>query len=236
MKIPLAREGTKEMLLTLALATGWAVLWLALGLWPVSLLGPLLLFVVLMFFRDPPRKIPTGTGLILSAADGKVTHVQRLEKDAALGGPALRISVFLSVANVHVNRAPCSGRVVDTKLREGLYLDARDESCADKNACNTLTLAPDAPIKGPVLIKQLAGKIARRIVCNAGPGDRLAAGEKFGMIKFGSRTDVILPDQPGLEVLVTVGQKVAAGTTVLAKIVLPQVVPGSTLRPDGVSV
>lgn len=236
MKLPLAAEGAREMLIALALCAGWAVLWIALGLWPVSLVGVLLLLVVLMFFRDPYRVIPTGQGLILSAADGRVTHVQRIEKEPTIGGPAVRVSVFLSVANVHVNRAPCAGRVLDTCLREGLYLDARDESCADKNACNTMTLAPARPIKGPIIVKQLTGKIARRIVCNVGPGASLAAGEKFGMIKFGSRTDVTVPEQPGLEVLVKVGQKVHGGTTVLAKVVQPRQIGEPTPRPDNIAV
>lgn len=236
MKLPLAREGTREMLIALAVSAGWAVLWIALGPWPVSLVGALLLGAVLMFFRDPNRVIPKEQGLILSAADGRVTHVQRIEKEPTIGGPAMRVSVFLSVANVHVNRAPCAGRVLDTKLREGLYLDARDEACADKNACNTMTLAPDRPIKGPIIVKQLTGKIARRIVCNVRAGDRLATGEKFGMIKFGSRTDVIVPEQPGLEVLVKVGQKVHGGTTILARVVQPQLAGGPVESRNAVTV
>jgi phosphatidylserine decarboxylase len=222
MKLPLAWEGTREMLIALAVSVGWAALWIALGVWPASLVGVLLLGAVLMFFRDPYRAIPTGEGLILSAADGRVTHVERIETEPTVGGAAVRVSVFLSVADVHVNRSPCAGRVIDTKLREGLYLDARDEGCAQKNACNTMTLAPERPIRGPILVKQLTGKIARRIVCNVGAGGRLAAGEKFGMIKFGSRTDVIVPEQAGLEVLVKVGQKVYGGTTILARVVQQQ--------------
>jgi phosphatidylserine decarboxylase len=175
-----------------------------------------------MFFRDPNRKVPAERGLILSAADGRITHIEQIDKHPLIGGPAVRVSVFLSIASVHVNRSPCAGLVIDTRLREGLYLDARDEHCADKNACNTVTLAPDRPLAGPIIIRQLTGKIARRIVCNVGRGEGLAAGQKFGMIKFGSRTDVIVPHQPGLEVLVKVGQKVHAGTTVLMKLVSPR--------------
>ncbi len=148
----------------------------------------------------------------------------------------MRVSIFLSVLSVHVNRAPCAGTVVGTKLREGLFLDARAEDCADKNACNTVTLAPDKPIAGPILVKQLTGKIARRIVCGVGPGDRLAAGQKFGMIKFGSRTDVIVPEQPGLEVLVRVGDKVHAGSSILARVNQPQAVSEPSERGNGVTV
>jgi phosphatidylserine decarboxylase len=171
-----------------------------------------------MFFRDPNRRIPTGEGLILSAADGRVTHVERVARHPLVGGPALRVSIFLSVADVHVNRSPVAGQVVDTKIREGLYLDARDAECADKNACCTMTLAPDKPFKGPIIVRQLTGKIARRIVCNVKPGARLGAGEKFGMIKFGSRTDVIVPEQPGLAVVAKVGDRVRGGTSVLMKV------------------
>jgi phosphatidylserine decarboxylase len=209
------------MLTVLGVAAGWAVLSWAIGLPVLAVLGVLLLFVVLMFFRDPNRRIPTGEGLILSAADGRITHVERVEKHPLVGGPAVRISIFLSVANVHVNRSPVAGRVVDTKIREGLYLDARDPECADKNACCTMTLAPDKPFRGPIIVRQLTGKIARRIVCNVKPGERLAAGEKFGMIKFGSRTDIIVPQQPGLEVVAKVGDRVCGGTTVLMKVALP---------------
>jgi phosphatidylserine decarboxylase len=222
MKLPLASEGTREMLIAAGICLAWAGLWTAAGRWPMALVGVLLLAAVLMFFRDPDRAIPTQQGLILSAADGRVTHVQRIQDEPTVGGPAVRVSVFLSVADVHVNRAPCPAKVIDTNLREGLYLDARDESCADKNACNTMTLAPEPPIQGPIIVKQLTGKIARRIVCNVRPGDCLAAGQKFGMIKFGSRTDVIVPEQPGLEVLVKVGQKVHGGTTILARVVRPR--------------
>lgn len=203
------------MLIATAIAAGWAVLSWAIGLPVLAVLSAVLLFAVLMFFRDPNRRIPTGEGLILSAADGRVTHVERVDKHPLVGGPAVRISVFLSVANVHVNRSPVAGRVVDTRIREGLYLDARDPECADKNACCTMTLAPDKPLAGPIIVRQLTGKIARRIVCNVKPGARLDAGEKFGMIKFGSRTDVIVPEQPGLDVRVKVGDRVRGGTSVL---------------------
>jgi phosphatidylserine decarboxylase len=218
MRIPLAVEGTREMLIALAVCVAWAGLSWAVG-WPIlAILGVLLLAVVLMFFRDPNRRIPGGAGLILSAADGRVTHVEQVEKHPLIGGPAVRISVFLSVASVHVNRSPCGARVIDTKIREGLYLDARDPECADKNASCTMTLAPAGPLRGPIVVRQLTGKIARRIVCNVAAGDRLDAGQKFGMIKFGSRTDVIVPQQLGLRVLVRVGDKVRGGTTVLARI------------------
>jgi phosphatidylserine decarboxylase len=218
MRLPLASEGKREILIALVVCLGWAILWTVVGVWPVSFVGALLLAAVLMFFRDPNRKIPQGQGLILSAADGRVTHVEQVENHPLVGGPAVRISVFLSVASVHVNRSPVAGRVVDTKIREGLYLDARDPECADKNACNTMTLSPDGPFKGPIVVRQLTGKIARRIVCNVKAGDRLAAGEKFGMIKFGSRTDVIVPEQPGLEVVAKVGERVCGGTSVLMKL------------------
>ena len=237
MRIPLAREGTREMLIALAVAAGWTVLSWAVGLPVLAVLGAVLLFAVLMFFRDPNRRIPTGQGLILSAADGRVTHVERVEKDPLVGGPAVRVSVFLSVANVHVNRSPVAGRVVETKIREGLHLDARDPQCVDKNACNTMTLAPDKPFQGPIIVRQLTGKIARRIVCNVKPGERLAVGEKFGMIKFGSRTDVIVPAQPGLEVVAKVGDRVRGGTSVLMKVTQPQVQadPNETTTPAAAS-
>jgi phosphatidylserine decarboxylase len=218
MRIPLAREGAREILIALAVLAGCAGLSWWFGQPVLAVPGVLVLGAVLAFFRDPDRAIPAGPGLVLSAADGRVTDVQKIENHPLVGGPAVRISVFLSVADVHVNRSPCAGRVIDTEFRQGLYLDARDRDCADKNASNTIRLAPDGPLAGPVVVIQLAGKIARRIVCNVASGDRLAAGQKFGMIKFGSRTDVMVPVQAGLEVVVRVGQKVYGGTTVLMRL------------------
>jgi phosphatidylserine decarboxylase len=215
------------MLIGLAGLVVWVGLSWLIDLPILAVPGALLFGALLTFFRDPDRVIPAGPGLVLSAADGRVTDVQRVENHPLVGGPAVRISVFLSVASVHVNRSPCAGRVVDTTLREGLYLDARDRDCADKNACNTITLAPDGPLAGPVIVRQLAGKIARRIVCNVSGGDRLEAGQKLGMIKFGSRTDVIVREQAGLEVVARAGQKVHGGSSILARMVAVQAVSGA---------
>jgi phosphatidylserine decarboxylase len=218
MKIPLAREGAREILIGLAVLAAWAGLSGWIGQPILAVPGVLLFGAVLVFFRDPDRATRAEPGLVLSAADGRVTDVQRVANHPLVGGPAVRISVFLSVGDVHVNRSPCAGRVIDATRQGGLYLDARDRDCADKNASNTIRLAPDGPLAGPVIVRQLAGKIARRIVCNVASGDRLEAGQKFGMIKFGSRTDVIVPEQAGLQVVARVGQKVHGGTTVLMKV------------------
>ncbi len=223
MKLPLAWEGTREMLAAVVVAAGWVTLWLAIGFWPMALLAVLPLGAILTFFRDPGRNIPVEPGLILAAADGRITHVEWTEMDPILGRPAVRISTFLSIVDVHVNRAPCRGHVLGAKRRNGLFLDARDGASFKKNTSNTLVLMPEGPLPGPIIVKQITGKIARRIVCNVKVGDRLAAGQKFGMIKFGSRTDVIIPRQSGLEILVRVGQKVHAGMDILAHVVQPQV-------------
>lgn len=145
----------------------------------------------LYFFRDPDRRVPPESQLIVSAADGKVTDVEKLE-DGPLGyGPCWRISVFLSVFDVHVNRSPVPGKVLRAEHEPGKYLDARAPECATQNERYTWLLA--TPDGQHVVVRQIAGLVARRIVPWARQGDTLERGERFGMIRFGSRTDLFLP-------------------------------------------
>jgi phosphatidylserine decarboxylase len=170
---------------------------------------------VVWFFRDPRRAIPTETDLLLSPADGTVTHAGEVDDPDFPGGRALRVSIFLSVFNVHVNRLPRSGRVTAVRYFRGAYLDARHHECAVRN--EQLWLDLEEPNGRRVRVKQIAGAIARRIVCWLKPGDEVTAGERYGMIKFGSRTDVLVPVEPGVEVLAKVGDKVRGGVTVLMR-------------------
>ena len=170
--------------------------------------GILALFC-LYFFRDPEREVPCGD-VAVSPADGKVVVV-RPEN----GGQ--RISIFLNVFDVHVNRTPIPGRVVDIRYREGQFLVASKEEASHSNEQNTITVEGTVAGKAThIEFKQIAGLIARRIVCYKKPGDTLRAGERVGLIKFGSRVDVQLG--PEWEVAVRVGQRVSAGSSVIARI------------------
>lgn len=186
---------------------GWHPLWLAAGL-PLGF--------VLWFFRDPERKIPAAEGVLLAPADGVVRAVEARPANPPPGWPpdaAARVSVFLSVFDVHVNRSPCAGRVWSAEYRPGRFLDARDESSAFRNEAMTWRIRP-AEGGGDVVVRQIAGAVARRIVAWKKPGDSLAAGERFGMIRFGSRTDLFLPE--GWEACVRPGARARAGVTPLA--------------------
>jgi phosphatidylserine decarboxylase len=166
------------------------------------------------FFRDPERIIPTDAGALLSPADGTVTHVSEVDEPDFPGGRAFRISIFLSVFNVHVNRTPRSGRVTRVQYFPGGFLDARHPECGVRNEQLWIDLEEAGR---PMRVKQVAGAIARRIVCWLKPGDEVKAGERLGMIKFGSRTDLLLPADTALDVRVKVGDKVHGGSTVLAR-------------------
>lgn len=169
---------------------------------------------VVWFFRDPPRRIPTDADALISPADGTITHVETVTDEPDFPGPALRVSIFLSVFNVHVNRVPRPGRVTAVRYFHGAYLDARHADCAKRNEQLWLDFA-EAGTGTPLRVKQIAGAIARRIVCKLKAGDEVASGDRYGMIKFGSRTDVILPVARVREVMVQVGDKVKGGATVL---------------------
>lgn len=220
----LARDGLREMLIsTVTLgAGGGAAAWAALNgspLWwalAIPLLG--LWLFTLAFFRDPHRVVPQGPGLLVAPADGRVTEVSRVESVPGIDGPALRISIFLSVFDVHINRSPCAGRVVKTDYRPGEFLDARHPECGVRNEAMTVTMEPEAGVPGPLFVKQIAGLIARRIICRARPGDSLGRGERFGLIKFGSRTELTLPWADHVKPAVKVGDTVRGGVTVMATV------------------
>jgi phosphatidylserine decarboxylase len=172
---------------------------------------------VMGFFRDPPRTIPTDADALISPADGTVSHVETIDEPDFGGNPALRISIFLSVFNVHVNRVPRSGTVTAVRYYRGEFLDARHADCHVRNEQLWIDIA-ERFTRRPIRVKQISGAIARRIVCKLKAGDEVTAGERFGMIKFGSRTDVIIPAAMAKEVLVKVGDKVSGGKTILMRL------------------
>jgi phosphatidylserine decarboxylase len=176
---------------------------------------------VLFFFRDPKRCGTFQLGDLCSPADGTITEITRLEDYQPLGGPAVRIGMFLSLLNVHVNRSPCSGTVRSLDYRPGEYLDARHPESGRRNESNTLLFDPDHPMPGPIEVRQVAGFLARRIICHARADQHFAIGSRFGLIKFGSRTELVIPQHGGTEILVRLGDKVRAGLTVLARQRIP---------------
>ncbi len=179
--------------------------------YPLIAVCLLLLLFTLYFFRDPERKIPRGENLILSPADGKLVLISNLEQADYLGVPAVQLSIFLSPLNVHVNRVPWSGKVGYFRYIKGDFIVAYDHAASEKNERTEIGIERNGQ---RILFKQIVGSIARRIVCPLKVGDDLRAGERFGMIKFGSRMDIILPQ--GATVKVGEGEKVVGGETVIA--------------------
>ena len=186
------------------------LVWLT-GEWAWAIAPILLAAFFLWFFRDPERQIPSEAGLVVSPADGVVTETAAIETP---DGPRRRISIFLSVFNVHVNRSPIAGTVTALRYQKGLYLNAMNPASADRNEQNSITVRGQGY---EVVFKQIAGLLARRIVCTLREGDQVERGQRVGLIKFGSRVDVLLP--AGAELRVKVGQRVIGGSSVLA--VLP---------------
>lgn len=177
-----------------------------------------LVLPVLVFFRDPSRRIPDEPGVLLAPADGKVTDVAEVAENDFIGGAALRIGIFLSVLDVHINRAPCAGRVGYIKARPGKFFNAlRVDSASRHNESNCVGLNCTDHPAGKVMVKQITGAIARRIVCDCRIDDELSAGQRFGMIKFGSRTELFAPLDARAEVLVSTGDTVRAGTTLMVR-------------------
>lgn len=215
------RHGFWEMLigsfvlLVTAAALGYA--WKPLAI----LILPILIWLF-AFFRDPERALPVEQHTLVSPADGTVSDVTEIAHDELLGGPAVRVGIFLSVFNVHVNRAPCDGKVLTVTYKKGKFINAmKHGQASEENESNTIVLAEPTTGKPTVVVKQIVGLIARRIICTARPGDTLARGERFGMIKFGSRTELTIAKWLNPTVKVTPGQSVRGGADVIATLGSP---------------
>ncbi len=179
-----------------------------------------------MFFRDPERLCPSEPNLLLAPADGRVTDIETVDEDGLIGGPSLRIGIFLSIFNIHLNRAPCNARVETITYKKGKYINAMNPQSGRINESNNLVLVRTDSPADRLIVRQISGAIARRIVCATAEGRELAGGERFGMIKFGSRTELYVPvnsnlgkHEPGaryeIKCLVQIGDRVKAGLTPL---------------------
>jgi phosphatidylserine decarboxylase len=214
-RLPFARWGLAELQLM-----GWPLLLLtavfAYYLWYVAPVFAVLLALVVWFFRDPRRRVPQEAGMMVSPADGKIAEITRLERDEFIGGPAVRVGIFLSIFNVHLNRSPAAARVVALRYFPGKFLNAMKPESARENESMWIGFEEETPPHRRLIVRQIAGAYARRIVCGLRPGEVVGRGDKFGMIKLGSRTELILADEPGLRIDVKVGDRVKAGTSVLA--------------------
>lgn len=189
-----------------ATATWFVSLWLAL------VFVALFLFT-LAFFRDPDRCVPADPNLIVAPADGRITDIVEVDENEVLKTKTRRVGIFLSIFDVHTNRAPIDGRIIYCQPRKGTYLDARDPDCSEKNEAMTWAFQNS---RATIVVRQISGAIARRIVGWAKVGDELKKGERFGMIRFGSRTELYLSFEA--EVLVKTGDHVSGGSTVVARL------------------
>ncbi|MDQ2825133.1 MAG: phosphatidylserine decarboxylase [Verrucomicrobiota bacterium] len=179
----------------------------------LSLLFVLLIFYTVVFFRDPDRVAPSDADAVLAAADGTVADIVEIEETEILKTKTHRVGIFLSIFDVHTNRAPIDSRVIYRQHRRGLCLDARRKECSEKNESMTWAFQN---ARATIVVRQLTGAIARRIVGWARVGDELKKGDRFGMIRFGSRTEVYLP--LNAQVLVKVGDHVSGGSTIIARL------------------
>jgi phosphatidylserine decarboxylase len=207
--VRVAREGWPFIAIAWVLVLGAAFLW-----WPLAVLLAIVAIWVVAFFRDPIRPGPRGERYVVAAAEGHVVFVTEIDEPMYLKERAVRISIFLSVFDVHVNRYPVDGTIELVHYNKGKFLHAADEKASLDNEQSSVGIRGP---RGRVLVRQIAGLIARRIVTDAKPGDRVKQGDRLGLIRFGSRTDVFLPLSTKAVVKVKPGDKVLVGGTVLAE-------------------
>jgi phosphatidylserine decarboxylase len=224
MRIPLTKYGMPQVAyypsLTALLMLLVLCLHVVLPIWLMVILELLLgaiLAWLLSFFRDPQRTIINDSNVLLSPADGTIADIETVDEPSAIGGKALRIGIFLSVFNVHINRAPCTVRIENITYKKGEFKDARDPAAGKVNESNDVVMVRLREPTDKLLVRQISGAIARRIVCETKPSDELAAGQQFGMIKFGSRTELYLPADNKFKCMVNIGDRVKAGLSILVR-------------------
>ncbi len=227
MRIPLTKYGWPQVVIfpagVLALMVACPLAgaaWGGLPLWAIISIETLLASVcvwILTFFRDPYRSPPSAQNLLLAPADGRITDIEIVAEDNFIGGDALRVGIFMSIFNAHINRAPCNAKVEKITHKKGKYKNAANPQSGRVNESNDLSLIRTNSPKDRLIVRQISGAIARRIVCEVSEGQVLTGGEKFGMIKFGSRTELYVPARENVKCLVQIGDKVKAGLTTLVR-------------------
>ncbi len=200
----MVKEGFPFVIFPLLIALGF----LYFGFWFIASVFMLLTAFMVFFFRDPKRTVPTASGIIVSAADGKVTRIEEND-DGKL------VSVFLSPLDVHINRAPIAGKIVEIEYVSGKKVPATRNDASFVNERNSIKIVGE---NMTVVCTQIAGIVARRIVCWSKSGDKLEIGQKYGLIKFSSRTDLLMPKN--VELFVKIGDRVVGGETIIAKLIL----------------
>jgi len=220
----ITKHGLKEVVvLTIVLLCVCAIgCWLAATVcWAFGIISLLALIVwgwVLWFFRDPTRNTPTDEGLFISPADGIVADITPLGPESRLAKNGVQIGIFMNVFNVHVNRIPCDGQIEDIAYQKGAFLDVRDPNASERNESATIRMThTHKGQKYTIIVRQIAGLVARRIVTALEKGQTVTRGQRMGMIKFGSRLELLLPQELAGEICVSIAQQVLAGETILAK-------------------
>lgn len=219
--MPLTRYGFRECLLITAVCVAGAIVAIFFALWWLLGLIIVIWLALLAFFRDPIRSQPAELGAddALSPADGTISAVEHVDHHEATDGPAVIVRIFLSILNVHVNRIPVDGEIVDLIYRPGKFLDARSEESAKVNESNLIVMRTAHGER--IGVRQVSGAVARRIVCDLKEGQRVQRGAKFGMIKFGSTTELILPRPQDVTVHVKKGDRVKGARTILTTLPAP---------------
>jgi phosphatidylserine decarboxylase len=225
MRIPLTKYGWPQVVIFPAVVLALMIICLLAGkaflpFWAIVAIELLLASVciwALAFFRDPYRSPPSDENLLLAPADGTITNIETVQEDNFIGGSALRIGIFLSIFSTHINRAPCNVKIEKITYKKGKYKNAANPQSGRVNESNELALIRTDSPKDRLIVRQISGSIARRIVCKASQGQILTGGQKFGMIKFGSRTELYVPDRENVKCLVQIGDKVKAGLTTLVR-------------------
>lgn len=226
----IAREGMVLIVVSLALTAGLtlaAARWDSRWLFGASLLFGIVTLFTVFFFRDPERKVPDEPHLLVAPADGRIIAIKHLDDHPFIGGKAVRISIFLSVFDVHINRIPIGGTIEYVKYNRGKFLAAFNDKASDLNEQTEIGMTTEGGQK--IVFKQIAGLIARRIICRLKEGDKVDTGDRFGLIRFGSRTDLILPADSRIEV--RMGESVRGGSSIIGYInsgdpVGPQTISG----------
>jgi phosphatidylserine decarboxylase len=225
MRIPLTSYGWPQvvtlpvmiiiaMILVLLPGLNLFSLWTAVSIEAILFI---LLVFVLAFFRDPNRQVSQENNLLLAPADGTIADIELIQANDYIDSPCLKVGIFLSIFNTHINRSPCPAKVEQITYKKGQYKDARHPLAGKVNESNEIRLTKADKPEEKLIVKQISGAIARRIVCKLQPGQILTSGEKFGMIKFGSRTELYVPASEKAKCLVQVGDKVKAGITAIIR-------------------